>query len=37
MKERIVEKFEDFKNVLKRLEEGISIELDKDIIMDGVI
>ncbi|ADQ41427.1 nucleotidyltransferase substrate binding protein, HI0074 family [Caldicellulosiruptor acetigenus I77R1B] len=37
MKERIVEKFEDFKNALKRLEEGISIEPDKDIIMDGAI
>uniref|UniRef100_A0A7C5V5C8 Nucleotidyltransferase n=1 Tax=Caldicellulosiruptor owensensis TaxID=55205 RepID=A0A7C5V5C8_9FIRM len=37
MKERIVEKFEDFKSALKRLEEGISIEPDKDIIMDGAI
>lgn len=37
MKERIVEKFEDFKNALKRLEEGISIEPDRDIIMDGTI
>ncbi|WAM31126.1 nucleotidyltransferase substrate binding protein [Caldicellulosiruptor naganoensis] len=37
MKERIVEKFEDFKSALKRLEEGISIQPDKDIIMDGAI
>lgn len=37
MKERIVEKFEDFRSALKRLEEGISIEPDKDIIMDGAI
>jgi len=37
MKERIVEKFEDLKSALKRLEEGISIEPDKDIIMDGAI
>ncbi|ADQ04185.1 nucleotidyltransferase substrate binding protein, HI0074 family [Caldicellulosiruptor owensensis OL] len=37
MRERIVEKFEDFKSALKRLEEGISIEPDKDIIMDGAI
>ncbi|AZT91007.1 nucleotidyltransferase [Caldicellulosiruptor changbaiensis] len=37
MKERIVEKFEDFKNALKRLEEGISIEPDRDIIIDGAI
>ncbi|ADQ46733.1 nucleotidyltransferase substrate binding protein, HI0074 family [Caldicellulosiruptor kronotskyensis 2002] len=37
MKERIVEKFEDFKSALKRLEEGMSIQPDKDIIMDGAI
>ncbi len=37
MKERIVEKFEDFKSALKRLEEGISIQPDMDIIMDGTI
>ncbi|WP_271628685.1 nucleotidyltransferase substrate binding protein [Caldicellulosiruptor sp. DIB 104C] len=37
MKERIVEKFEDFKSALKRLEEGISIQPDRDIIMDGTI
>ncbi|ADQ07634.1 nucleotidyltransferase substrate binding protein, HI0074 family [Caldicellulosiruptor hydrothermalis 108] len=37
MKERIVEKYEDFKTALKRLEEGISIQPDKDIIMDGAI
>lgn len=37
MKERIVEKYEDFKTALRRLEEGISIQPDKDIIMDGVI
>lgn len=37
MKERIVEKFEDFRSALKRLEEGISIEPDKDIIIDGAI
>lgn len=37
MKERIVEKYEDFKTVLKRLEEGMSIQPDKDIIMDGAI
>ncbi|WP_039765321.1 HI0074 family nucleotidyltransferase substrate-binding subunit [Caldicellulosiruptor sp. F32] len=37
MKERITEKYEDFKTALKKLEEGISIQPDKDIIMDGAI
>ncbi|WPX09536.1 nucleotidyltransferase substrate binding protein [Anaerocellum danielii] len=37
MKERIMEKFEDFKNALVRLEEGIKVEPQIDIIMDGVI
>lgn len=37
MKERIIERLNDFKNALKRLEEGINFELSNEIIVDGVI
>lgn len=37
MKERIIERFKDYKNALERLEEGLQIEPDNNIIVDGVI
>jgi len=37
MRERIVERFNDFKNALQRLEEGINFEPSNEIIVDGVI
>ncbi|MGB9812187.1 MAG: nucleotidyltransferase substrate binding protein [Thermovenabulum sp.] len=37
MRERIIERFNDFKNALQRLEEGINFEPSNEIIIDGVI
>lgn len=37
MRERIVERFNDFKNALQRLEEGINFEPSNEIVIDGVI
>jgi nucleotidyltransferase substrate binding protein (TIGR01987 family) len=37
MKERIIERFGDYKSALERLEEGLQIEPDNSIIVDGVI
>ncbi|MGB9840913.1 nucleotidyltransferase substrate binding protein [Thermovenabulum sp.] len=37
MKERIIERFNDFKNALQRLEEGVNFEPSNEIIIDGVI
>ncbi|SHM38451.1 nucleotidyltransferase substrate binding protein, HI0074 family [Caldanaerovirga acetigignens] len=36
MKKRIIERFKDFVNALKRLKEGVNIEPPSEIIMDGV-
>ncbi|KXG78807.1 hypothetical protein AN618_01450 [Fervidicola ferrireducens] len=37
MRERIIERFNDFVNALKRLEEGVNIDPSNEIIIDGVI
>lgn len=37
MRERIIERFKDFVNALKRLEEGVNLAPPSEIIMDGVI
>ena len=36
-KERLYEKLEDFKRASKRLEEATKIQIDSDIVYDGVI
>lgn len=37
MSDRFLERFKDYKNALERLEEGLSIEANNSIIIDGVI
>ncbi|QSQ07909.1 hypothetical protein H0A61_00226 [Koleobacter methoxysyntrophicus] len=37
MIERAVQRFEDYKNALYRLEEGLQIQTDNAIIIDGII
>ncbi|WDU83019.1 HI0074 family nucleotidyltransferase substrate-binding subunit [Caloramator sp. Dgby_cultured_2] len=37
MKERIIHKYEDYKNALNRLIEALNFEEVKDIIIDGII